>query len=286
MDYYKEKGLYALANVMHVDHTGWFHGHIGASLIAGAYALESGLLSTYAETSLQARLDIIIESYPDYFQPITRSCFTDLTSLEHALTSCTKQHNLSGYGFIYGTLALRVLHQFPELADPNITNAIAQLVNNCQKDQWAKYYDLNNRHIYQSISRKTVTVFDICQLAVEKSTQPMFLNSNQHLFTGEKIHGLTQAYAIHQLHQLGYKHIAHDALKQTVKQLELVDRMSGKEKTFTGKPFDLNDPAIWNENCANKHQLKLAYSFCEMALELTLDNNCLHELWEAIGTKA
>ncbi|MCG7498064.1 hypothetical protein MHO82_14430 [Vibrio sp. Of7-15] len=285
MDYYKEKGLHALANVIHVDKTGWFHGHIGASLITGAYLLESGLLSSYAETSLQARLDIIIESYSDYFQPITRSCFTDIMPIEKALNACTKQQNLSGYGFIYGTLALRVLHQFPELADSNITNAIAQLIHNCQKDKWAKYYDLNNRHNYQSISCQTITVFDICQLAVEKSAQPMFINSHQPFFTGEKIHGLTHAYAIYQLNQLGYEHIAHDALKHTIKQLEFAAHTSGTTITAEAKAINLHDPAIWNEDCANKNQLKLAYSFCEMALELTLDSRCLHKLWEAISTK-
>lgn len=287
MDYYKEKGLHALANVAHVDNTGWFHGHIGASLITGAYLLESGLLSSYAETSLQARLDIIIESYSDYFQPITRSCFTDLTPIENVLDTCTKQLSFAGYGFIYGTLALRVLHQFPELADRNITNNIAQLVHNCQKDKWSKYYDLNNRHNYQSISRQNITVFDICQLAVEKSAQPMFLNSNQHFFTGEKIHGITHAYAIYQINKLGYKHIAHDALKKIVKQIELDERILGKLTSPDGKRFDLYDPAIWEEqDCADKHLLKLTYSFCEMALELKLDSRCLHKLWGAISTQA
>ncbi|WP_323868233.1 hypothetical protein [Xenorhabdus szentirmaii] len=41
MDNYEEAGILALANVINLEPAGWFQGHIGASLLAGASLLKA-----------------------------------------------------------------------------------------------------------------------------------------------------------------------------------------------------------------------------------------------------
>ncbi|MGF1736953.1 hypothetical protein [Photobacterium satsumensis] len=282
------QGLTALANTVNQDPNGWFQGHIGASVIAGTFLLDSGDLNAETREALLIRLNTIVEQHPEFFRELPDSLLISPHSLIAQLDQCANSLSRSGHGVIYGTLTLKTITEAPELAQESILNAVIQLMENTKQDKWDRYYGIRDYRQYLSETKYSdITIEQACEKAIYMSGQNVFLDSDDHFFTGEKIHGITHAQAVMELKRLGFDELAHKAVKQVLLQLDLNEKHPSVGLSQPKpKEFDLNLPELWSEGFTEFHQIKLAYSANEIFKGLgdsSVRPSALASLWGAVN---
>ncbi|WP_305369578.1 hypothetical protein [Photobacterium leiognathi] len=265
MTQFVDKGILALANVVEIDSNAWFQGHIGAALLAGDSLLHSGALNDLAKQSLQERLAQFIDDNQYLMNPLAASPkTTDYGKVVNAIALNAQQLCHSGHGIIYGALFLNAVTNNNVVVTERMVTNIAKLIINCMDDNWGRYYGLADYRQYQPTSllnKGEIDIHQLCILAVTRSTQDLHHNTDEHFFSGDKLHGITHAHAIFLLDKLGYKELAQQAAQQSLIQLELNDRKPelGLKKVIP-KLFDLSDPNIWGRDFNDEHQmLKLSH---------------------------
>ncbi|WP_027712589.1 hypothetical protein [Dickeya chrysanthemi] len=280
-----EIGITALANVVVQDKSGWFQGHVGASFLAGAALLESGLLPPPAADSLRTRLARQQQKYRALLTPLpTSDVTTDYTPLLDAIARNTRQLSRSGHGVIYGALLLDAVQRTPVTMTKNAVANIARLIDNCASDGWGRYAGIADYRTFQLPTSARVDIEALCVLAVQRSTQQVYHDADGYFLTGEKIHGVTHAHAIYLLHALGYDELAAQAASQLIVQLELNDRLPDTDiRRAQPKPFSAADTAVWADAFSDEHQIKLAYSYLDLCRKIRQPLARLDNLWGAIG---
>ncbi|MBD2825501.1 hypothetical protein [Xenorhabdus szentirmaii] len=285
MDNYEEAGILALANVINLEPAGWFQGHIGASLLAGASLLKSNALPMKAHRNLKARLEKIIEKHHDLFMPLEPSEITsDYSPVIEAIELNSHQLSRSGHGIIYGTLFLKAVSNHQIELTKNAVSNISKLILNVASDKWDRYFGVSDYRQYPHSKMDIPDIKTLCTLAVKYSSHDVYLDDQGYFFTGEKIHGITHAHAILLLEELGYHKIARQASQQLLKQLEL-NKLAPESglKPAIPKRFDLSNPDIWGEHFKDEHQIKLAHSYFELLQKLDKKLPAIDNLWGAIN---
>ncbi|WP_305420096.1 hypothetical protein [Photobacterium leiognathi] len=286
MTQFVDKGILVLANVVEINSDAWFQGHTGAALLAGNSLLHSGVLNDLAKQSLQERLAQFVDDNQYLMHPLAASPkTTDYSKVVNAIALNAQQLCHSGHGIIYGALFLNAVTNNKVVVTERMVTNIAKLIINCMDDNWGRYYGLTDYRQYQptSLSNKgEIDIHQLCILAVTRSTQDLHHNTDEHFFSGDKLHGITHAHAIFLLDKLGYKELAQQAAQQSLIQLELNDRKpeSGLKKVIP-KPFDLSDPNIWGRDFNDDHQIKLAHSYVELSININQPLAKLDNLWGA-----
>ncbi|KJF81972.1 hypothetical protein [Photobacterium angustum] len=286
MEQFIDKGILALANVVEVDSTAWFQGHTGAALLAGDALLNDGTLNNVSKKSLQAMLVQFTDDNQHLMNPLADSPeTTDYSEVVNAIALNAQQLCHSGHGIIYGALFLNAVANNNVVVTERMVSNIAKLIVNCMDDNWGRYYGLADYRLYQPSNLLTKGEIDIqqhCVIAVERSTQDIYHNTDEHFFAGDKLHGITHAHAIFLLDKLGYKELAQQAAQQSLIQLELHDRKpeSGLKKVIP-QPFDLSDPNIWGHDF-NEHQIKLVHSYVELSAQSNQPLAKLDNIWGAV----
>ncbi|WP_419205854.1 hypothetical protein [Photobacterium leiognathi] len=286
MTQFVDKGILALTNVVEIDSNSWFQGHTGAALLAGDSLLHSGALNDLVKQSLQERLAQFADDNQYLMNPLAASPkTTDYSKVVNAIALNAQQLCHSGHGIIYGALFLNAVTNNNVVVTERMVTNIAKLIINCMDDNWGRYYGLTDYRQYQptSLSNKgEIDIHQLCILAVTRSTQDLHYNTDEHFFSGDKLHGITHAHAIFLLDKLGYKELAQQAAQQSLIQLELNDRKpeSGLKKVIP-KPFDLSDPNIWGRDFNDDHQIKLAHSYVELSININQPLAKLDNLWGA-----
>ncbi|KJG38890.1 hypothetical protein UA32_06390 [Photobacterium angustum] len=286
MKQFIDKGILALANVVEVDSTAWFQGHTGAALLAGDALLNDGALNNVSKKSLQAMLVKFTDDNQHLMNPLADSPeTTDYSEVVNAIALNAQQLCHSGHGIIYGALFLNVVANNNVVVTERMVSNIAKLIVNCMDDNWGRYYGLADYRQYQPsnlLNKGEIDIQQHCVIAVERSTQDIYHNTDEHFFAGDKLHGITHAHAIFLLDKLGYKELAQQAAQQSLIQLELNDRKpeSGLKKVIP-QPFDLSDPNIWGHDF-NEHQIKLVHSYVELSAQSNQPLAKLDNLWGAV----
>ncbi|WP_318498489.1 hypothetical protein [Photobacterium leiognathi] len=286
MTQFVDKGILALANVVEIDSNAWFQGHTGAALLAGNSLLHSGALNDLAKQSLQERLAQFADDNQHLMNPLAASPETiDYSKVVNAIALNAQQLCHSGHGVIYGALFLNAVTNNNVVVTERMVTNIAKLIINCMDDNWGRYYGLADYREYQPTSllnKGEIDIHQLCILAVTRSTQDLHNNTDEHFFSGDKLHGITHSHAIFLLDKLGYKELAQQAAQQSLIQLELNDRKpeSGLKKVVP-KLFDLSDPNIWGRDFNDDHQIKLAHSYVELSININQPLAKLDNLWGA-----
>ncbi|PSV58362.1 hypothetical protein [Photobacterium sp. GB-3] len=286
MEQFIDKGMLALANVVEVDSTAWFQGHTGAALLAGDALLNGGALNNVSKKSLQAMLVQFTDDNQHLMNPLSNSLeTTDYSEVVNAIALNAQQLCHSGHGIIYGALFLNAVANSNVVVTQRMVSNIAKLIVNCMDDNWGRYYGLADYRQYQPSSLLNKGEIDIqqhCVIAVERSTQDIYHNNDEHFFAGDKLHGITHAHAISLLDKLGHKKLAQQAAQQSLIQLELNDRKpeSGLKKVIP-QHFDLSDPNIWGHDF-NEHKIKLVHSYVELSAQSHQPLAKLDNLWGAV----
>jgi hypothetical protein len=285
MDIFVKNGILALANVVECDRAGWIQGHVGSSLLAGSALLKSGVLSEASYDSLQSRLQKQIEKYEHLLKPLESSQLTsDYTAILNAIAQNTCQLSRSGHGVIYGALFLKAI----STNDINVSEIavlnIAKLIVNCTEDNWGRYFGLVDYRQYKLSDITEIDISTLCALAVTRSSSNVYLDTSDHFFAGEKIHGITHAHAVFLLNELGYTDLARKAALQLFIQLDLNDlKPDSGLQSAQPKSFELSDPMVWGVGFKDEHQIKLAQSYSELSTELNIQLSELDYLWGAVN---
>ena len=136
MEKFVEAGVNALANVVEINESNWFQGHIGASLIAGSFLLKDEKISEEARLALIERLEAIIVKNYEYFSPLKNSTRSSIDILLNSLTKSSKGLSRSGHGLIFGALTLDAIKEFNLSFSEAVIKNISKLVLNCTEDNW------------------------------------------------------------------------------------------------------------------------------------------------------
>ncbi|NPE50535.1 hypothetical protein E0I03_04960 [Dickeya dadantii] len=279
-----ESGVTALANVVEQDRQGWFQGHVGASFLAGAALLDSGLLPPPAADSLRTRLERQQQKYHALLAPLPAGeVATDYSPILNAIARNARQLSRSGHGVIYGALLLDTLQRTSAAVTENAVANIARLIDNCASDKWNRYAGIADYRAFRLPEPVEVDIEALCVLAVQRSTHQVYHDVDGYFLTGEKIHGVTHAHAIYLLNALGYGELATQAASQLAVQLVLNDRLPATDvRRAQPKPFSVADAAVWADEFSDEHQIKLAYSYLDLCRKIRQPLARLDNLWGAI----
>ena len=274
---YLQKGIAALARS---HQTGSMSGHLGAAVLAGYFFGEDHVeLDDQVFRGIQYELDRIIDgeetiwydtvksgvTIDDLFESISneRSSTETISDIAEALSSNIAALRQSGHNVIFGALALRALHDHPELASPFIIKGISRLIRQFDQAVPGRGYfgkergwimgnkvTLPNKDgtaSHQSIEEMNETVLD---LLIETGSQ------HRRGFGG-LFHIINHAAALLQLAQLGFDHLAEQGLRahyhhvQLWRSLPVLDEELGLLKKASSDP---RRPKYWDGSYANSTQ--------------------------------
>ena len=293
---YLQKGIAALARS---HQTGSMSGHLGAAVLAGYFFGEDhAYLDNQVFKGIQHELDRIIDGEEtiwydtvksgvpinDLFESISieESNQQSISDIAGALSSSIGALRQSGHNVIFGALALRALHDHPELASPSTIEGISKLMH--QFDQAVPgrgYFGKEHGWImgnkvtlpendgiasYQSIEEMNETVMD---LLIETGSQ------HRRGFGG-LFHIINHAAALSQLAQLDFTNLSEQGLKahhhhvQLWRSLPVLDEELGQLKKASSDP---RRPKYWDGSYANStqwsgwltHRIKTLHGFYSLA---------------------
>jgi hypothetical protein len=306
LETYERAGLAALVRAGEAKE--WFHGHIGAALIAGARLLGEPDLPGPAGLALSQRLEAMFANRRDWVRPLEEQgesvCGPE--PLLERLRSDAGVLRSSGHSTIYGAIALDVLARHPSLATPRVIDGLVGLHSAGREDDPRRYYGIAN--YFEWIEREAAAVessrealraprqdtsIDTFRRALDSFAHLVAdrdLDGRRYFLTGEKIHLVTHAHAIATFERLGHLDIAHQALWAQRCLEGLVAPSDGLEATRVDRaettPYHA---AFWEEPGVDPdHVIKLAEAFVAEIRRLPEDEkrSRLHEMgwmWPMLG---
>ena len=266
---YVSSGLTALGRNAQLKGDQWFMGHIGAATMAGGFMLESQRLTERAKAQLAARLDRVIEENSSFFTPFEAKSVVSIDPLVEAIAENCKTLSNSGHGVIYGTLALRALESFLDMAVAELIDGVVATLVAATKDNPARYYGIADHAVFNAAPAESdlaTAIERAYRLSCEVTLRDQSVDGQHYFFAGEKIHGITHAQALLNLTQLDYADLARQGLVNLCKQLELNEqRPEGLQEVATPtQSFNVLDDTFWGQTGADLHIIKLAYSAIEL----------------------
>lgn len=300
---YLQKGISALARS---HQTGSMSGHLGAAVLAGYYFSEDHAdLDHQVFKGVQHELDRIIEGEETIWYDAVKSGVTiealfestpgkqlknqTIPDIAEALSASVGALRQSGHNVIFGSLALRALHDHPELASPSIIDGISKLMHQFDRAVPGRGYygkergwltgdkvalpDNDGVATYHSVEAMIETVVD---LLIETGSQ------HRRGFGG-LFHIINHAAALSELAQLGYQDLVHQGLAahrhhvRLWRSLPVLDEELGVLKKATNDP---RTPNYWDGSHANStqwsgwltHRVKTLHGFFRIA-EIIEDTN-------------
>ena len=267
MNKYVAHGLTALARNAELKGKSWFIGHIGAAVMAGGFLLENERLSVQARNLLQAQLDKVIGENKPHFAPYEPATTIPLDDLVGAIAQNCEKLCMSGHGVIYGTLALRALRAFPEMATEALIGGILPTLDATQQDDPARYYGVSDFRQFQpkQIDEDLETaVMRAYRMSCANLADNQAVDGRYYFFAGEKLHGITHSQALLNLSEMGYPLLATMGLANLNQQLELNEMQPDGLGRTDGLTLNVLDESFWSHGFEDLHSIKLAYSAIEL----------------------
>lgn len=124
-DAYLQKGLTAMARART-----WFDAHWGAGILAGYYLCRDHPLDAATVSGIQRQLDTVIEARAEQFTPMAGSAADEkrIAEVPQALLPAMQGGlRAHGHAVIFASLATRALRDAPQMARPEIVEALCGL---------------------------------------------------------------------------------------------------------------------------------------------------------------
>jgi hypothetical protein len=125
-DEYLARGLTALGDA---HRRGWLAGHHGAAVLAACYFCRDQRVDELTARSIKAQVDGFIAQTPEQFpEPAPARVRAEPLRIVEQLDLHAHELRAGGHDTIYAALALRALHDVPELATPAVVEGVVQLL--------------------------------------------------------------------------------------------------------------------------------------------------------------
>jgi hypothetical protein len=272
-----ERGLIGLANAGAINGGNWFVGHFGAEVLSLAFLLLNKRIEKNAEQLVLDRIDEIFETHKIFFDtPLPTDSSTKslrLEDFEMAVESSISNFYVDGHHTIYSALALRGFSQYPELARPEIIQGLIALLTACQAGGFDRYYGLDHASFTDTAFLEKF-VFNSALHAVEVALAQhrevitdRKVASDFYFFSGSRLHLVTHAQALLDLHQLGYDNLVKSGLPSLTKHCICIDASAvpeGAEPYKVKQQLDPRKAIFWQRAKQNPHHGKLAYAVLEI----------------------
>jgi hypothetical protein len=265
---YERAGLVALVRAGEAKD--WFHGHVGAAMIAGARLLAHPDLPGRAATALGRMLDGRLVADREWLRPLAESETSSRGPdplLERLRADAGVLRN-SGHSTIYGATALHVLARHPEWATPRVIAGLVALHDAGREDDPGRYYgvrdyfELIERHSASEVNAagSSIDAFRRAIEALGHRVADRDIDGRHYYLTGEKIHLVTHAHAIATFEALGHTDVAARALRAQ-HALEVCVAPSESLEATSLDPIGTRpeDAAFWEQPVFDEaHVVKLA----------------------------
>jgi hypothetical protein len=276
---YLEQGLWRMGSV--ADQT-WFYGHEGAAVLSiSLFLLENELDE---EVRKQAE-KVLVSLYAD--NPIEKVTMTETVDRDYheileAIQENIAEFSADGHGVIYGAIALQALKHNAELPQ----GKIARTIKNALSDTPNRYWSIQNykTHIPH---KTTIPEFENVKAAAkyalleQRNIKPnVRIEDTTYYFQGSKLHEITHAHALLLLEENGQTALVKSGIENLRKQMyfnrfspENVKPIAPPKTTYT--PFEKE---YWENDVADVHYYKLAYSAYDLIKKLELTENEIIEI--------
>lgn len=257
---------------------GWFQGHYGAAVLAGAFLLRRKDLPPAVRDMVAEHAASILRAQPSFFAPLPRErAVRDWESaLVAAIAPSAHELRRSGHGVIYGALALRAARDVPELLGPTLLRGLTDLLQRAFGDGPDRYYGMpdylptaRSGHTYRSAKEMALRTFEECRIVFPDGEY----GGRFHFLSGEKLHAVTYAQALADLEELGYPELARDGYPAHRRHLELT-RLAPPHVapvSIVAPGRTPRDIAYWQRDHFDDHALKLAYAGLALLDRLSID---------------
>jgi hypothetical protein len=272
-----EQGLIGLSNAGTLNGGNWFVGHFGAEVLSLAFLLLNKRIEKNAEPMVLHRIQEVLKSKAEFFEtPLPKPSAGKLLQLkdfELAVENCISKLCVDGHHTIYSALALRGFSQYPDLVRPEIIQGLIALLDACEAAGFDRFYELEHGSFKDkallekfeckdAIQAAELALDQHCEVITDREADGAF-----YFFSGSRLHLVTHAQALLELHQLGYANIVKSGLPGFTKHCICIDASKVPEG---GEPYQVKsqlDPRqieFWQRAKKNPHHGKLAYSTLEI----------------------
>ena len=293
-----ERGLVGLANAGVLNGGNWFVGHFAAEVLSLAFLLLNKRIEKNAESLVLARIETILKAHAQFFDTPLPIDSTEkslrLKDFEKKIENSISKLYVDGHHTIYSALALRALSLYPELARPEILHGLIALIEACETAGFDRYYGLkqesfSDHHLIEKftfsspLTAAEAALSQHSEVITDREADGAF-----YFFSGSRLHLLTHAQALLELHQLGYTNLATLGLSAFTKHCICIDASAvpdGAKPYQAKQTFDPRKASFWQRAKTNPHQGKLAYAVLEVfsSLGQTNEEQTLKDLsayWE------
>lgn len=280
-----EQGLIGLSNAGTINGGNWFVGHFGAEILSLAFLLINKRIEISAEQLVYERIEEILQTHAIFFdKPLSIESSIKSLSLEdfeRAVENSVSNFYVDGHHTIYSALALRSFSLCPELARPEIIQGLIALLSACEAGGFDRYYQLDQAS-FKDIALREKFTFNSPLQAVEVALAQhrevitdRKVDEEFYFFSGSRLHLVTHAQALLELHQLGYDNLVKAGLPGLTKHFICIDASKvpkGAKPYNVIHQFDPRKADFWKRAKKNPHHGKLAYAALEIFSALPQGN--------------
>lgn len=280
-----EKGLLGLSNAGLINGGNWFVGHFGAEVLSLAFLLLNKRIEKKAQQLVFERIELVFNTHAIFFEtPIPTNGSTTspgLEDFEKAVENSISSFYVDGHHTIYAALALRSFSLYPELARPEIIRGIIGLLKACEAAGFDRFYGLEKSSFTDIRLLKKFTFNSALQgveVALDQHSEVITdrkADGDFYFFSGSRLHLVTHAQALLDLHQLGYDKLVKSGLPGLTKHCICIEASAvpeGVEPYKVRQQFDPSKAAFWQRAKTNPHHGKLAYAVLEIFSALGQQN--------------
>lgn len=276
-----EGALSGFAHVANHKSQQWFNAHFPAAVLAGVSILtEFTDLTDDCSAGIERSIHHVIDTHQEFF---ACSLFDDdqfetiapdvaCSRLEQALLDNARCLTSSGHGVIFGTLGIKFILALGKPVPSNIIEALETIIAWTEEDNPKRYYGVADYKAQAVALGEAASVHDVDAaidviLANQDCVFPDQSIAGEHyFFTGDKLHELTHAQALHWLNQLGYTQLASAGLENLKQQLVLNRQAPDKGECHRLQVYlDPFMEAFWTRPFSDPHHIKLAGAVMEFS---------------------
>ena len=293
-----EKGLIGLANAGVMNGGNWFVGHFGAEVLSLALLLLNKRIDKTAEPLVLDRIDEVLTTHAQFFDSplpkVSDAKSYRLKDFENRAENSVSNLYVDGHHTIYTALALSGLARYPELARPEVISGLFSLLDACEKGGVDRYYKLDHESFADKDLIKKYAFNSPLTAAKEALAQHTKVITDRevdgefYFFSGSRLHLVTHAQALLELHQIGYTKLAKIGLSGFTKHCICIVASAVPRGATAYQVRNAADPrraSFWQRAKKNPHHGKLAYAVLEIfsSLPQTSQEKTLNDLsayWE------
>jgi hypothetical protein len=301
---YLRRGLWAMARAHRAN---GMAGHLGAALAAGHHFAETHRdLDRRVYSAIEAELDRIMAGEEQWFDPkevgmTVAEMFEplpdesarppDISTIAEALSGNIDELHQSGHNVIFASIALRALHEHPELASPALIDGIRMLVEGFNDTSPGRQYFGKERGWLDGDrvslgAEDDLPPYPDQQTMVEVVADETIDTASEHRQgCGGLWHIINHAAALTELSRLGYGALAHRGLaahRRHVRLWRVLPNLEHELGPMVRAQHDPRTAAFWTtgplkrDSARLTHRIKTLYGF--FTLTRLVDNETRRQM--------